>query len=339
MTHPRPRPARRSPWPLAAAALGLAACAEEEVAPVPRAGAYTVVPGWPEVAEGELLGQVSGVGVDAGGDVLVFRRADRDWNGGAISPEPIAAPTILRFDPDTGEERARLGAGQFAMPHGLTVDARGHLWVTDVGLHVVVELAPDGSVVRTLGEPGVSGEDALHFNRPTDVAVTEDGTVFVSDGYGNGRVVVFAADGQVLRTFGSIGTGPGQLLVPHGIALGPDGNVYVADRGNARVQIFTQAGELVSEWKSEALGRPWAIAFAPTGEPFVVDGGDQPVIGPDRARVLITDAAGAVLESFGTFGNRDGELNRPHDIAVGLDGAVYVVEVGSGRRAQKFDRP
>ncbi len=315
---------------VAAAAALPAACS-----PTPHAARYAVVADWPHLPDGMLLGQVSGVGVDASGGVMLFRRAARDW----VTPlptDPIADPTILRFDAKTGALSESLGAGQFAMPHGLTIDAKGHLWVTDVALQQVFELDATGRVLLTLGERGVAGDDETHFNMPTDVAVADDGTFFVSDGYGNSRVVRFSPEGRFERSWGEVGVLPGQFVVPHGIALGPDGNVYVADRGNARVQIFDRDGTFVGKWESAALGRPWSIAFDADGLAFVVDGGDQPASGPDRARILEVDERGQIVGSFGSVGAAPGQMRQPHDIAVGSDGSVYVVEVGAGKRAQKF---
>ena len=146
----------------------------------------------------------------------------------------------------------------------------------------------------------------------------------------------YSPAGELIATWGRLGSAPGELFVPHGIALDPDGNVHVADRGNARVQSFSPDGELLGVWKSDELGRPWAITFTDDGLAFVVDGGDQPPAGPDRARVLVAERDGTVISSFASFGNQDGQLVRPHDIAVAADGSVYVVEVGQGKRAQKF---
>lgn len=325
---------RRAVFALFAAsfASSLVSCALEAPAPT-----FDVVAGWPKMPNGEALGQVSGVGIDAKGDVVLFRRAERDWVN-PLPTDPIPSPTIVRFDPKSGALLESFGAGEFAMPHGLTVDRSGHLWVTDVALHQVFELDARGNVLLTLGERGIPGNDETHFNMPTDVAVADDGTFFVSDGYGNARVVRFGPDGHFELAWGEPGTLPGQLLVPHGIALGPDGNVYVADRGNARVQIFDRNGGFRGVWQGDALGRPWSITFDAEGFAFVVDGGDQPVVGPDRARILEVDGKGSVVGSFGSVGHAPGQMVQPHDIAVGPDGSVYVVEVGTGRRAQKFAR-
>jgi peptidylamidoglycolate lyase len=302
------------------------------------AHSYHVMHGWPEVPRGELLGQVSGVGIDARGDVLVFRRASRSWGlvSDTLSIEPIAEPTVLRFRAQTGELAAAWGAHQFAMPHGLSVDHQGNIWLTDVVLHQVFKLDPEGRPLLTLGQRAVPGSDRAHFNRPTDVAQALNGSVYVSDGYRNTRVIEFDATGRFVREWGQPGSGPGQFNVPHGIAVDTGGRVYVADRGNARLQVFDSTGRFLEAWRSESLGRPWAVRVGPDGFIYVVDGGDQPERGPDRARILKLNPAGAVVAEFGTFGNYDGQFVWPHSIAVASDGSVYVGDVATGRRVQKF---
>jgi peptidylamidoglycolate lyase len=299
---------------------------------------YTVVHGWPDVPAGMLLGQVSGVGAEADGNVLIFRRAEQDWVN-PLPTTPIADPTVLRFDPK-GTLVTSLDPAMFVMPHGLTVDSKGHVWVTDVELQQVFEMDSSGNILRTWGEKGVvakDNNDPAHFNMPTGVAFASDGSFFVSDGYGNSRVLKFGADGSFVMQWGSYGDGPGQFNVPHGIAIGPDGNVYVADRGNARVQIFDQNGTYINEWKSiDKYGRPWALAFDSGGHAFIVDGGDQPAMPPDRARIIEVDLKGNQISTFGSFGNQDGEMIWPHSITIDKNDAIYVGEVGIGKRVQKF---
>jgi peptidylamidoglycolate lyase len=310
----------------------LSGCAETAPAPTPS---YSVVTGWPAGSQAGNLGQVAGVGVEADGDVLVFRRANRDWFGGAIPIEMIASPTVLRFDV-MGARVSALDAATFSMPHGLSVDSAGHIWVTDVSLQQVFELDARGTILRTLGERGVAGDDDGHFDMPTDVAVAPDGTFYVSDGYGNARVVKFAADGTVLLSFGTFGAAPGQFSTPHSIALGPDGNVWVADRGNARLQVFDTDGVLQDIWAGADLGRPWAVRFDDAGHVFVADGGDPQIGGAGGGRIIELDQHRNVLATFGSYGAAPGQMIEPHDLCVGADGAVYVGEVGLGRRAQKF---
>ena len=323
------------------ACLGLA-CTHRVAAPAtvspPVLGphGYHVVHGWPVLPEGEMLGAVAGIGVDAHDDVLVFHRAGRTWpSSNVLDLTPIAGPTVVRFDGRTGVILGRWGAGLFAMPHGLTIDRHDNVWLTDVALQQVYELSHDGRVLLTLGERGVAGDDSAHFDRPTKVAVAPDGSFYVADGYRNTRVVKFAPDGRFLFQWGTKGSGPGEFDLPHGIALDAAGQVYVADRSNARVQIFDGTGRFLREWKSVALGRPFDLAIDADGRAFVVDGGDFPSEPPDRSAWVVVGTDGAVAGRFGRFGNYDGELALGHDIAVAKDGAVYVGDI-VGRRAQKF---
>src|SRR5687768_6639272 len=125
--------------------------------PSARVPACREIPAWPRLAPGETLGMVSGVALDPSGHVVVFRRAGRVWGPGALDMTPIARPTVLVLDADSGTVRRAWGAGRFAMPHGLTVDAAGNVWLTDVALHQVYKFGPAGELLLTLGERGVPG--------------------------------------------------------------------------------------------------------------------------------------------------------------------------------------
>lgn len=297
---------------------------------------YQVVHGWPNLPDDIVLGQVSGVDVDSHDHVFVFRRAENSWLSGSFDPQPIASPTVMIFDGTTGELLSSWGEGMFVMPHGLTVDREDNIWLTDVGLHQVFKFDPSGKLLLTVGERGVPGLDGSHFNRPTDVAVASDGSFYVSDGYINSRVAKFSPEGRFLFEWGTKGKGPAEFDLPHSVALDSSGRVYVADRSNARVQIFDSDGRYLTEWKGPEFGRPWAVRVGPDGYVYVVDGGDHPDTPPDRARVLKVDLNGEIIDSFGSFGDNDGQFMWPHDIAVAKDGAVYVGEVSTGTRVQKF---
>jgi peptidylamidoglycolate lyase len=296
--------------------------------------AYRVVHGWPELPRGEILGQATGVGVDSHGNVLVYHRAGRIWTE-PFPTERIPRATVWVFEGRTGRLLRSWGAGLFMMPHGLTVDHQDNVWLTDVGLHQIFKFSADGRLLLKLGEAGVPGSDSSHFNQPTDVAVLKDGSFFVSDGYGSARVVKFAPDGTFLASWGTPGVGPGQFNLPHGIAVDGSGRVLVADRENSRVQVFDGDGYFLDEWRGADLGRPYAIAPGPDGILFVADGGDQPSEPPDRAGVVVINSDGQVLLRFGRFGNYDGQFRMTHDVAVGPDGSVYVVDI-LGKRVQKF---
>ena len=319
--------------------LGLTwAAAKYRATPPPSGESYKLVTNWPRLPEGLTTGQVSGVGVDSVGDVFVFHRAERVWEGEELTLDLIQSPTVLILDAETGNLIDNWGAGMFIMPHGLTIDSDNNVWLTDVGLHQVFKFDRAGNLLMTLGEYGIAGEDATHFNMPTDVAIASDGSFYVSDGYSNSRVVKFSPEGEFLASWGTRGTAPGQFDVPHSIAIDSEGNIYVADRANARLQIFDETGQFIAEWKGPSLGRPWAIRISESGEFYVVDGGDQAQFWPDRARVLKLNSKGLVIASFGSYGEAPGQFIWPHAIAIGPNGELYVGEVATGMRIQKFTR-
>lgn len=297
---------------------------------------WQLVRGWPVLPEGRVLGSVSGVGVDTTGNIVVFHRAGRLWpSSDPLDIKPIAGTTVWIFDAKSGVRIGEWGANTFAMPHGLTVDAHDNVWLTDVALNQVFKYTHDGKPLLVLGERGVPGDDANHFNRPTKVAVAKDGSFYVADGYRNTRVAKFAPDGKFLMQWGTKGTGPGEFQTVHGIALDTQGNVYVADRENMRVQVFTADGKFLRQWKSEALGRPYGVVVAGDGTAFVADGGDQPDAPPDRSGLVVLHADGSVAERIGHWGNYDGQFMMAHDLVLGRDGAVYVGDI-KGSRVQKF---
>ena len=312
--------------------------AKYRASPPPSGEAYRLVPNWPQLPDGLILGQVAGVDVASNGNVFVFHRAERVWNGEEIELQFINSPTVLVLDSQTGEVIEQWGAEMFVMPHGLTVDHEDNIWLTDVGLHQVFKFDTNGNLLLTFGEPGAAGEDASHFNMPTDVAIAPDGTFYVSDGYINSRVTKFSSNGKFITSWGTKGMNAGEFDVPHSIALDTQGRVYVADRGNARIQIFDETGKFIEEWKDSSLGRPWAVRISERGEVFVVDGGDQNEFWPDRARILKLDSEGNLLASFGSYGKAPSQFIWPHTIAIGTDGSLYVGEVATGMRIQKFTK-
>lgn len=304
--------------------------------PAPIGQPYALVPDWPQLPATMRLGQVSGVGVNSQGQVFVFHRADRVWQGENFGLDKIASPTIAVWDGESGSLISEWGANLFVIPHSLTIDQDDNLWLTDVGLHQVLKFDQEGHLLLALGEAGVSGNDESHFNMPTDVAIAPDGSFYVSDGYGNARVLHFSASGEFLHQWGTAGDGPGQFAVPHGLALDAQGQVYVADRGNARLQIFTAEGEWLATWEGGEIGRPWAVRIGPDEGVYVVDGGDQREFWPDRGRVLKLDETGNVLAAFGSYGHEPGQFIWPHTLALAADGSLYVGEVATGMRVQKF---
>ena len=295
---------------------------------------YSVVHGWPQLPSGFVLGQVSGVAVDSHNHVFVFHRAENSW--AADKTHVIPSATILCFDGASGKLLASWGQNRFLEPHGLRVDSHDNVWVTDRALQQVFKFSHDGALLLTLGVERTPGLDATHFNLPTDIAFAPDGSIYVSDGYGNNRVAKFSSDGKFLLDWGRKGDAPGEFNLPHSVAVDAGGLVYVADRSNGRIQVFDDTGKFLKAWKSQELGRPWSLTVGPDNLLYVVDGGDLRPAPPDRGQLLKLDLSGKILAKWSRFGNYDGQIYWGHDLAVGKDGAVYVGDVYHGMRVQKF---
>lgn len=308
---------------------------------------YAVVHGWPDPPAGFRMGEATGLDVTSANEVVFFHRADQTW-----LPEEgtITRPTIMVLNAETGALIREIGAGMVRNPHGLEVDSEDNVWVTDNNLHIVLKLSPQGEILMELGERGVRGDDESHFNGVTDLAFAPDGTFYVSDGYGNSRVMHFEADGTFIREWGEPGSEPGQFTTPHGITVDDAGLVYVADRGNSRIQIFTPEGEFVTEWthwQGDDFGRPWGVEHH-DGSIYVGDGGEYWSSGQyraeegetlplDFAEIQRFDLDGNVLERWGEYGRYDGQMIWTHDVTVDQNANVYSAGI-RGMRVQKWAR-
>lgn len=174
------------------------------------------------------------------------------------------------------------------------------------------------------------------FDRPTHVAFDpRTGDALVSDGYNHARVARFTRDGAFVADFGRRGAAAGELRTPHGIAVDAEGRIYVADRENARVQVFGADGALVAVWPSRDVGRPWAVAIGKDGFVYVVDGGDQDPSSPRGGVTKLTRDGRPVARFTTTEAAGPRGLDGAHAIAVGGDGAMYVAE-SDGRRVRKL---
>ncbi|XP_040303473.1 peptidyl-glycine alpha-amidating monooxygenase isoform X6 [Herpailurus yagouaroundi] len=292
---------------------------------------------WPGVYL--LPGQVSGVALDPKNNLVIFHRGDHVWDGNSFDSTfvyqqrglgPIEEDTILVIDPNNAAVLQSSGKNLFYLPHGLSIDKDGNYWVTDVALHQVFKLDPNskGGPLLILGRSMQPGSDQNHFCQPTDVAVDPDtGTIYVSDGYCNSRIVQFSPTGTFITQWGEESSGsnpkPGQFRVPHSLALVPHlGQLCVADRENGRIQCFkTDTKEFVREIKHASFGRNvFAISYIP-GLLFAVNGkpyfGDQePVQG-----FVLNFSSGEIMDVFKPVRKH---FDMPHDIAASEDGTVYV---------------
>lgn len=203
---------------------------------------------------GWKFGRVSAVAQNAEGEVFVFHRGDK-------------ADPLIVFDAE-GNYLRSWGRGMFANPHGIRVGPDGNIWVTDSGSHQVMKFTPEGKLLLTLGVKGKSGTDENTFNRPTDVAFASNGDFYVTDGYGNARVVKFSKEGRYLLSWGTPGTGPGQFNTPHVVQVDSRDRVYVSDRENNRIQVFDAAGKLLKQWTH--LGATQGISITPADEMWIV---------------------------------------------------------------------
>ncbi|XP_047587662.1 peptidyl-glycine alpha-amidating monooxygenase isoform X7 [Lutra lutra] len=293
--------------------------------------------GWPGVYL--LPGQVSGVALDLKNNLVIFHRGDHVWDGNSFDSMfvyqqrglgPIEEDTILVIDPNNAAVLQSSGKNLFYLPHGLSVDKDGNYWVTDVALHQVFKLDPnsEGSPLLVLGRSMQPGSDQNHFCQPTDVAVDPDtGTIYVSDGYCNSRIVQFSPTGEFITQWGEESSKnnpkPGQFSVPHSLALIPHlGQLCVADRENGRIQCFkTDTKEFVREIKHASFGRNvFAISYIPgllfavNGKPFFGD--QEPVQG-----FVMNFSSGEIIDVFKPVRKH---FDMPHDIAASGDGTVYV---------------
>ena len=211
---------------------------------------YRADRGFFKLPPGRAMGSSSAVAVDSRGHVWVVDRCGKnDCAGSDLDP-------VMEFDA-RGNFIKAFGRGLFNFPHNLYIDAHDHLWVTDnragggKGADILV-FDTSGQLLRTLGKPGVSAEGPDTFETPNAVVIASDGTIFVADGHephkGAARIVVLAPDGRFLRQWGEHGSGPGEMDVPHAIALDSRGRLFVGDRWNNRVDIFDQKGDLLATW-------------------------------------------------------------------------------------------
>ena len=275
---PRAAPARALPADLSALDAANRASGLLVAAYDPRNAAnsqpnpYTADPAFLKLPTGRSMGSSSSVAVDSKGHIWIAERCGaNDCAGSKLDP-------ILEFDA-RGNFIKAFGAGQLLFPHGFFVDARDHIWVTDghVGGGIgndVLEFDPSGKLLRTLGTPGVGGSDAKTFSEPNAVLVAPNGNIFVSDGHDagpghNARVVVFDSQGRFLRQWGTHGIGPGQMDVPHCLAMDSQGNLYVGDRWNSRVQKFSPDGKVLAIFTQ--FGRPSGIAIDKNDILYVTD--------------------------------------------------------------------
>jgi DNA-binding beta-propeller fold protein YncE len=297
---------------------------------VNTAVSYAVDPAWPERPKDFRWGHMPGIAVDAKDNIYVFTRAE---------------PPVQVYS-STGKYLRGWGEKQIKSAHHIRIDHEGNVWIADVGHHVVQKYTPEGTLLMTLGVKGQAGRDDKHLYMPTDMAVTRTGDIFVSDGYGNARIVHFDKEGNHVNAWGELGHGPGQFSIPHSIAADSKGRLYVADRNNARIQVFNEKGKFLEEWRNMIV--PWGLWVTPKDEIWVCGSSpmqwrkeDSSLGCPPKDQIFMKfNPHGKLLQLFtvpkGLDGlERPGEVNWVHAIAVDSRGNLYLGDI-VGKRAQKF---
>jgi DNA-binding beta-propeller fold protein YncE len=244
---------------------------------------------WGKPAGGGAWG--SSAGIERGPHAQIWaidRCGVNTCDGSDIAP-------INMLDTATGKPIRSIGAGLFVFPHGLYVDRVGNVWVTDAAVSKdgtkgvqVIELSPDGHVLMRLGTAGVRGDDAQHFHSPTDVVIARNGDIFIADGHAPipplipassvARIMKFSKDGKFIKQWGQPGSGPSEFNNPHALAIDSRGRLFVADRGNSRIQIFDLNGKFLAEWTQ--LGRPAGFYIDSKDTLYAIDADSNETVHP-----------------------------------------------------------
>jgi len=280
-------------------------------APAPAASAspandkYVVNKAWAQLpADLPWNGATSNIAPDGKGNVVVFVRA---------------MPFFRMFTTEGKFVRSWGEASLFTQPHSLIFDREGSIWTTDTTGQVVYKFDANGKLLLTLGKKGMSGDNASQelFNQPSAVTIAANGDIYVSDGYVNSRVVHFNKDGKFIRIIGGVkGSEPGQLQLPHGVAIDSAGRILIGDSDNKRIAVFDKDGKFVENW------------------PFASRGGLL-ITADDTVYVSDVNAGSISVVKNGKLLDTIGGLGRPHGISLDKDGAIYTADA-MGRTVTKI---
>jgi sugar lactone lactonase YvrE len=324
---------------------------------------YRTVEGWAKL--GRTWGSTSAVDIDKDGkSIWVAERCAANVCG--TSPKdtmPKYLDPILKFD-ETGKLVKSFGAGFIQSPHGIHVDRDGNIWVTDCSCtlgrqdtsaaavaartatpkgHQIHKFSPDGKHLLTLGKAG-GGKGAEHFFQPNDVLVAPNGDIFVAEGHSsadtaNARVLKFDRTGKLIKTWGKRGTGPTDMDQPHALALDSRGRLFVADRGNDRLQIYTQDGVLTDTWyQFSRISGLWIdrndVLYAADSE----SGSVAPPHGAWKRGIRIGSARTGVVTAFiPDPDEKPRSTSAAEGVAVDAAGNIYGAEVGP-RALKRYEK-
>lgn len=302
---------------------------------------FTSVPNFLKLPPNLYIGEGIGVATNSKGHVFVYTRSQ--------------ATRLFEFDA-TGKYLREIGEGLygFAFAHAVRVDPQDNIWVVDEGSNMVIKFTPEGRVAMTLGRrpepqdaqgappPGPAEPGPYVFNRPTDVAWDAAGNIFISDGYGNSRVVKYDKNGRFLAAAGTKGSGEGQLNLPHTIAADAAGNIYVGDRSNIRIQVFDNNLKFKAIYGN--VGAPWALCISPGPHQYLFSSNSNPDSNSSESNAITgeiykMELDGAVLGKFGTVGKDLGQFSTVHQIDCRNPNELFVSEITAWRVQKLIFKP
>src|SRR5579864_1816089 len=280
---------------------------------------YNAVPNFLKLPPNLYLGEGIGVATNSKGHVFVYTRSQET--------------RLFEFD-QTGKFVREIGQGLygFQFAHAVRVDPQDNIWAVDEGTNMIIKFNPQGKVAMVLGRrpeavdgvpltPAFGGPvppaEPYAFNRPTDVAWDSAGDIFVSDGYGNSRVVKYDKNGRFIATVGTRGSEPGQLNLPHTMATDAKGNVYVGDRSNRRIQVFDN--DLKFKAIYDQVGAPWAMCISPGPHQYLYVSNSYPdsnnaELAAVTGEIYKMELDGTILGKFGKAGKAVGEFATIHEL-------------------------
>ena len=315
-----------------------------------------VTQNWGDLPMGREWGSTAGIDIDpVDGNIVGYERcgAGNFGSGVPINCDTNPVNPIFKFDRMTGAVLANFGGGLMMTPHGIDVDRDGNVWVTDFAGnaegtkgHQVHKFSYDGELLMSLGQPGQTGSDGAHFNQPNDVIVGPDGSIYVSDGHnGQGmiteqameegrargdtaRIMKFNADGTFVKQWGQIGVRHGEFRTPHALEFDSRGRLWVADRGNHRIEIFDQEGNYLES--RFTYGRISGLFITDDDMVYAIDSESSPTNHPGwrngvRVGHIDEDVTRAMIPPFERE-NRVYQGTAGEGVAVDSDGNVFAAE-------------
>ena len=305
---------------------------------------FDAVPNFFKLPPNLYFGEGIGVATNSKGHVFVYTRSGET--------------RLFEFD-QNGAFVKEWGQGLYGLvfAHAVRVDKDDNVWVVDEGSNMVIKFNPAGRVVMTIGRrpeavdelTNMSGQGSApnsnkpySFNRPTDVGWDAQGNIFVTDGYGDNRVVKYDKNGRFIKSAGTAGNGPGQLRLPHTMAMDAQGNVYIGDRSNARVQVWDN--DLKPKAIYDQVGSPWAVCVSPGPHQYLFVSNSVPDNGDSRAaaqtgEIYKMELDGTIIGKFGKAGKGPNEFSTVHEIDCRNPNELFVSEITAWRAKKVILRP